>query len=262
MLGKQHSFRRKFSFPERYPTCHGQNQRSKIGAAYAEYEMLPSCEAPFNHSNLNGSWLDNEPINNYNSHNKHTLYKKAASSFSLQKYGNEGGSYIESPSCDTFGGGIVYDTDVKYHYDRIVVIPGNDKWRNSSNYSKSTMSTNSSDTSYSIPKPLPRRDSLRGRTKSVFNSKPSNSFDAQNTTSNYTNGHVENNVAPNNGDLGSLSYNRALSAPPASPRHACNPNRFTWWFGSSSASEPNPKPILTNKLYRYVNIQYIKRQKI
>ena len=40
MLGKQHSFRRKFSFPERYQTCHGQNQRSKIGAAYAEYEML------------------------------------------------------------------------------------------------------------------------------------------------------------------------------------------------------------------------------
>ena len=82
MLGKQHSFRRKFSFPERYQTCHGQNQRSKIGAAYAEYEMLPSCEAPLSHSNLNGAWVDNELVNNYNSRNKHSLYKKAASSFS------------------------------------------------------------------------------------------------------------------------------------------------------------------------------------
>ena len=158
-----------------------------------------------------------------------------------------GDLFNDGPACGTFSGGFVYDTDCKYHYDRIVVIPGNEKWRNSSNYSKSTISTNSSDTSYSVPKPLPRRDSLRGRTKGVFHAKPAQSFDIQNENYQYENDQVKNINLKNTTELGSVSCNRALSAPPASPRHACNPNRFTWWFGSSSTSEQTPKSILTNK---------------
>ena len=90
MNGKQNGFRRNLSFNERYRKCHGQSQRAKIGAAYAEYEMLPSSEITLSHPNMNGTWADNERTSNYNSHNKPSLYKKAASAFSLQKYDDEG----------------------------------------------------------------------------------------------------------------------------------------------------------------------------
>ena len=252
MLGKQHSFRRKLSYPVRYPAYHGDNQRARIGAAYAEYEMLPSYETNINHKNAGETWADNDIRTGFNPNNKHALYKKAASAFSLQKYDNENEQYSYDPACSNFGHGIVYDTDCKYHYDRIVVIPGSDKWRNSSSYSKSTMSTNSSDNSYSIPKPLPRRDSLRGKTKSVFQSRHAiNSCDKNDVTLPCANDFMENQTLTNPVDLASISCNRALSAPPASPRHACTQNRFTWWFDSSS-SEQAPK--LINKSFRYVRM--------
>ena len=248
MLGRKHSFQRNFYNPERYQANQGQQQqqRSKIGAAYAEYEMLPSWEARLSTNYTNKGWSDN-----YNQPNKHSLYKKAASAYSLQKCENEGDAYNDGSNSGRFGGGFAYDTDVKYHYGRIDVVPGNDKWRNSSNYSKSTGSTNSSDASYSVPKPFPRRDSLRG-TKSVFQPRPPYSIDTPNENLQYGNNPVKNVNVPNKTELVSSSYNRANSAPPASPRHTCNANRFTWWFGGSSAFSPTPKSILANKTDRYV----------
>ena len=248
ILGKQNNFRRKFSYPDRYQAYQGECQRSKIGAAYAEYEMLPSHENSLGHNIVGETWANQETTSSFNSNNKHALYKKAASAFSLPKYDNDNEQYSYDPSSSSFGHGIVYDTDCKYHYDRILVVPGNDKWRNSSSYSKSTMSTNSSDNSYSIPKPLPRRDSLRGRTKSIFQSKQAiNSYEKSDIC--IPNELSENKTLPNTVDLGSLTLNRALSAPPASPRHLCTQNRFTWWFDSTS-SEQTPKMV--NKSNRYV----------
>ena len=250
MLGKQHSFRRKFSYPDRYPAYHGETQRSKIGAAYAEYEMLPSYDNSLGNKNFGETWEDNRMTSNFSTNNKHSLYKKAQSAFSLQKYDNENDQYNYNPACNNFGHGIVYDTDLKYHYDRILVVPGSDKWRNSSTYSKSTMSTNSSDNSYSVPKPLPRRDSLRGRTKSVFQSRQAiNTLDKSEVYLPHENDITVHQILPSTVDHGSSTLNRALSAPPASPRHTCSQNRFTWWF-DSTASEQTPK--LVNKTLRYV----------
>ena len=96
-------------------------------------------------------------------------------------------------------------------------MPGSDKWRNSSTYSKSTMSTNSTDNSYSVPKPLPRRDSLRGRTKSVFQSRQAiNTLDKSEVYLPHENDITVNQILPNTVDNGSSTLNRALSAPPAS----------------------------------------------
>ena len=172
---------------------------------------------------------------------------------------NETDSYNDEPLVNTFSGGIVYDTDCKYHYDRIVVVPSNDKWRNSSNYSKSNCSTNSSDTSYSVPKPLPRRDSLRARTKSVFQSRPEQLVDTNNVNNIVGGTQLQNNSAVVC-KLGPCSTfnSRANSAPPAPPPQPCNPNRFTWWFGSSAAPNQIHNSSSPNKVSRYVvRVKYI-----
>ena len=220
--------------------------------------MMPSPERTFKHRNSYSSEVDHDVQSRCIPPNKNTLYKKSASTHSLEKYEKEGVPYhnrkVSLPG-GRFVGGIVYDTDLKHHYDQIVVVPGNSKWSNSITYPQCTNSTHNSNARYSVPKPLPRRDSLRGRTKSVIHSRPTqNSFDTNNESAcNYKN-KAKSNIIPNKTELGLISYNRANSAPPASPRHACNPNRFTWWFGSSSSSNNAAKSLLTHKLNRYVNI--------
>ena len=221
--------------------------------------MLPSCERNLNQTNSNWPWKNYEGDFFHNSSSKNSLYKKAASAFSLKEYENETDSYNDEPLVNTFSGGIVYDTDCKYHYDRIVVLPGNDKWRNSSNYSKSNCSTNSSDTSYSVPKPLPRRDSLRARTKSVFQSRPEQLADTNNVNNIIGGTQLQNNSAVVS-KLGPCSTfnSRANSAPPAPPPQPCNPNRFTWWFGSSAAPNQIHNSSSPNKVSRYVaRVKYI-----
>ena len=250
---KPNNFRSNSVFSDRYLKCHAKNQRAKIGAAYAEYEMLPSCERNLNQTNSNWPWKNYEGDFFHNSSSKNSLYKKAASAFSLKEYENETDSYNDEPLVNTFSGGIVYDTDCKYHYDRIIVVPGNDKWRNSSNYSKSNCSTNSSDTSYSVPKPLPRRDSLRARTKSVFQSRSEHLPDPKNVNNIVGVNQLKNSSAVVS-KMGSCSIfnSRANSAPPAPPPQRCNPNRFTWWFDNSAASNQIQNAAPPSKSSRYV----------
>ena len=255
---KSNNFRSNSVFSDRYLKCHAKNQRAKIGAAYAEYEMLPSCERNLNQTNSNWPWKNYEGDFFHNSSSKNSLYKKAASAFSLKEYENETDSYNDEPLVNTFSGGIVYDTDCKYHYDRIVVLPGNEKRRNSSNYSKSNCSTNSSDTSYSVPKPLPRRDSLRARTKSVFQSRSEHLPDPKNVNNIVGVNQLQNSSAVES-NMGSCSIfnSRANSAPPAPPQ-PCNPNRFTWWFDNSAASNQIQNAALPRKSSRYVmRMEYI-----
>ena len=249
---KQSNLGRNVSFSERYQTCHGQNELAKIGAAYAEYEMMPSYETTFKQGNLYSNMVDQKsPIHHYSPH-KHTLYKKAASTHSLEKYGKEGIVHPDRPILNRVGGGIVYDTDWKHHYDQIFVVPGNKKLLNSTTQQKPTISRTNSDPRYSVPKPLPRRDSLRGRTKSVIHSKSTQSSHNPSESTYSDKNRFKNIVVPCKTELSRISNNRANSAPPASPRNFSSSNRFTWWFGSS-ASNNAPMSLVSNKIIRYVN---------
>ena len=251
-IGQKKYISRKISYPqERFQTCRGQAELSRPGSTFAEYQTIPPYDAfkqGRSYSSQVGPIVPTKP----NFSNKCYQYKKAASTLSLEKYANENIAYNDRLFNTKGGVGLVYDTDIKHHYDRIVVVPGNAKpWSDLTNNSNNKNCANNGNVRYGVvPKPLPRSDSLRGRTKSVAPLRPTVSFNAH-AKSNYNDKHKlrDNSVPPNDG--GSMSYDRATSAPPASPRSFYNPNRFTCWFGSSSSNNSS-KSLFPSKLNRYV----------